>query len=156
LTLAAGAYAGVLPLYLFVRARAAALALGKGTAAIVALQDDLARRNSGLHRAAALVRRLVESRTRPAPGSLDSIRLVIAAASAPAAGRSYATVPAALRALLGQSEEAVSRVASAPAEGVALLERGADPAVPAPRVRTPDSRSEERRVGEEGRSRGAP
>ena len=134
MTLAAGAYAGVLPLYLFVRARAAALALGKGTAAIVALQDDLARRNSGLHHAAALVRRLVESRTRPAPGSLDSIRLVIAAASAPAAGRSYATVPAALRALLGQSEEAVSRVASALAEDVALLERGADRAMPARRI----------------------
>src|SRR5207247_7248310 len=57
LTLAAGAYAGVLPLYLFVRARAAALALGEGTAAIVALQEDLARRNSGLHHAAALVDR---------------------------------------------------------------------------------------------------
>src|SRR5213083_2478377 len=139
LTLAAGAYAGVLPLYLFVRARAAALALGEGTAAIVALQEDLARRNSGLHHAAALVRRLVESRTRPAPGSLDSIRLVIAAASAPAAGRWYATVPAALRAPLGQSEEAVSRVASALAEDVALLERGGDRAGPARRIRTLDS-----------------
>ena len=139
LTLAAGAYAGVLPLYLFVRARAAALALGEGTAAIVALQEDLARRNSGLHHAAALVRRLVESRTRPAPGSLDSIRLVIAAASAPAAGRWYATVPAVLRAPLGQSEEAVSRVASALAEDVALLERGGDRAGPARRIRTLDS-----------------
>src|SRR6266566_1400990 len=139
MTLAAGVYAGVLPLYLFVRARAAALALGEGTAAIVALQDDLARRNSGLHHAAALVRRLVESRTRPAPGSLDSIRLVIAATSAPAAGQSYATVPAALRAPLGQSEEAVSRVARALGEDVALLERGGDRAGPVRRIRTLDS-----------------
>ena len=139
MTLAAGVYAGVLPLYLFVRARAAALALGEGTAAIVALQDDLARRNSGLHHAAALVRRLVESRTRPAPGSLDSIRLVIAATSAPAAGQSYATVPAALRAPLGQSEEAVSRAARALGEDVALLERGGDRAGPARRIRTLDS-----------------
>src|SRR2546427_7924573 len=139
MTLAAGLYAGVLPLYLFVRARAAALALGEGTAAIVALQDDLARCNSGRHHAAALVRRLVEARTRPAPGSLDSIRLAIAATSAPAAGRSYATVPAALRAPLGQSEEAVARVASALAEDVALLERGGDRAGPARRIRTLDS-----------------
>src|SRR2546427_3669746 len=139
MTLAAGVYAGVLPLYLFVRARAAALALGEGTAAIVALQDDLARRNSGRHHAAALVRRLVEARTRPAPGSLDSIRLVIAATSAPAAGQSYATVPAALRARLGQSEEAVSRVARALGEDVALLERGGDRAGPVRRIRTLDS-----------------
>src|SRR5439155_550920 len=96
MTLAAGVYAGVLPLYLFVRARAAALAPGEGTAAIVALQDDLARRNSGLHHAAALVRRLAESRTRPAPGSLDSVRLVIAATSAPAAGRPLAELEAGL------------------------------------------------------------
>src|SRR5438270_2212272 len=109
MTLAAGVYAGVLPLYLFVRARAAALALGKGTAALVVLQDDLARRNSGLRHAAALVRQLVPSRTRPAPGSLDSIRLFIAAASAPASGQSYGTVPAALRAPLGRAEEALSR-----------------------------------------------
>src|SRR2546430_16338291 len=139
MTLAAGVYAGVLPLYLFVRARAAALALGEGTAAIVALQDVLARRNSGLHHAAALVRRLVESRTRPAPGSLDSIRLVIAATGSPGAGQSYGTVRAALGAPLGQSEEAVSRVARALGEDVALLERGGDRAGPARRIRTLDS-----------------
>src|SRR5438105_3879181 len=139
MTLAAGAYAGVLPLYLFVRARAAALALGKGTAAIVALQDDLARRNSGLHHAASLVRQLVESPTRPAPGALDTIRLFIAAASAPAAGRSYAAVPAALRVPLGRSEEAVSRVASALAEDVALLERAGARTGAARRIRALDS-----------------
>ena len=139
MTLAAGVYAGVLPLYLFVRARAAALALGKGTAAIVALQDDLARRNSGLHHAASLVRQLVESPTRPAPGALDTIRLFIAAASAPAAGRSYAAVPAALRVPLGRSEEAVSRVASALAEDVALLERAGARTGAARRIRALDS-----------------
>jgi signal transduction histidine kinase len=139
MTLAAGVYAGVLPLYLYVRARAAALALGKGTAAMVALQDDLARRNSGLHHAASVVRQLVESPTRPAPGALDTIRLFIAAASAPAAGPSYATVPAALRAPLGRSEAAVSRVASALAEDVALLERGGVQTGSARRIRTLDS-----------------
>src|SRR5437763_8864855 len=139
MTLAAGVYAGVLPLYLFVRARAAALALGKGTAALVVLQDDLARRNSGLRHAAALVRQLVPSRTRPAPGSLDSIRLFIAAASAPASGQSYGTVPAALRAPLGRAEEALSRVASALAAELALLERGGDRSGDARRIRTLDS-----------------
>src|SRR5256886_9506846 len=79
MTLAAGGYAGVLPLYLFVRARAAALALGKGTAAIVAPQDDLARRNSGPHHPAALVRRLREARTRPAPPPPHSNRPRISA-----------------------------------------------------------------------------
>src|SRR6266513_2343102 len=136
--LAAGGYAGVLPLYLFVRARSAALALGKGTEAIVALQDDLARRTAGLHQAAALMRQIVESRTRPVPGALDTVRLLIAAASAPAAGRSYATVPARLRAPLGQSEDAMSRVAGALAEGVAWLERGADQAGAARRLRALD------------------
>ena len=139
MTLAAGVYAGVLPLYLFVRARAAALALGKGTAALVVLQDDLARRNSGLRHAAALVRQLVPSRTGPAPGSLDSIRLFIAAASAPASGQSYGTVPAALRAPLGRAEEALSRVASALAAELALLERGGDRSGDARRIRTLDS-----------------
>src|SRR2546430_9826490 len=75
MTLAAGVYAGVLPLYLFVRARAAALALGEGTAAIVPLQDDLARPNSGLPHAAAPVRRPAQSPTPPAPRSLRSIPL---------------------------------------------------------------------------------
>ena len=139
LTLAAGGYAGVLPLYLFVRARSAALALGKGTEAIVALQDDLARRTAGLHHAAALVRQIVQSRTRPAPGALDTVRLLIVAASAPAAGRAYATVPARLRAPLGQSEDAMSHVAGALAEGVAWLERGGERAGAARRLRALDS-----------------
>src|SRR5256885_16958423 len=69
MTLAAGVYAGVLPLYLFVRSRAAALALGGGTAAIVALQGGLGRRNSGLPHAAALVGRLRRVPTPPAPRS---------------------------------------------------------------------------------------
>src|SRR5436190_1729044 len=114
-------------------------ALGKGTAALVVLQDDLARRNSGLRHAAALVRQLVPSRTGPAPGSLDSIRLFIAAASAPASGQSYGTVPAALRAPLGRAEEALSRVASALAAELALLERGGDRPGDARRIRTLDS-----------------
>src|SRR5947207_3668045 len=137
--LAAVGYAGVLPLYLFVRARSAALALGKGTEAIVALQDDLARRTAGLHHAAALVRQIVQSRTRPAPGALDTVRLLIVAASAPAAGRAYATVPARLRAPLGQSEDAMSHVAGALAEGVPGLERGGERAGAARRLRALDS-----------------
>src|SRR2546429_6569909 len=139
MTLAAGVYAGVLPLYLFVRARAAALALGKGTAALVVLQDDLARRNSGLRHAAALVRQLVPSRTRPAPGSLDSIRLFIAAASAPASGQWCGTFPAGLRAPRGRAEEALSRVAVAVGGELGLVERGGDRSGDGRRIRTLDS-----------------
>src|SRR2546430_15659838 len=48
MTLAAGVYAGGLPLYLFLRARAAAPAPGEGTAAPLAPPDDLARRQRGV------------------------------------------------------------------------------------------------------------
>src|SRR5438445_484167 len=90
-------------------------------------------------RPAGARRQLVTSRTRPAPGPRDSIRLFIAAASAPASGQSDGTVPAALRAPLGRAEEALSRVASALAAELALLERGGDRSGDARRIRTLDS-----------------
>src|SRR3989442_14135988 len=71
MTLAAGVDAGALPLYLFVRARAAALALGEGTAARVGPQGELERRDHGLHHEAALLRRLLRARPRAAPRPLD-------------------------------------------------------------------------------------
>src|SRR2546422_5638619 len=124
MTLAAGLYAGVLPLYLFFRVRAAALALGEGTAAIVALQDDLARRNAALAHAASMVRHLVESRTRPAADTVDTIRHFVTAGGARSDARAYATVPLPLRVALARAEDAMTRLGSALAEEVTLFERG--------------------------------
>ena len=137
MTLAAGLYAGVLPLYLFFRVRAAALALGEGTAAIVALQDDLARRNDALDHAGSMVKHLVESRTRPAVDT-DTIRHFVTAGGARSGVRAYATVPRPLRVALARAEDAMTRLGSALAEEVALCERGRwDDATR--RVRTLDS-----------------
>src|SRR5439155_488604 len=124
MTLAAGLYAGVLPLYLFFRVRAPALALGEGTAAIVALQDDLARRNDALDHAGSIVRHLVESRTRPAAGTVDTIRHFVTAGGARSGARAYATVPLPLRVALARAEDAMTRLGSALAEEVTLFERG--------------------------------
>src|SRR2546430_17292093 len=67
MTLAAGAYAGVLPPYLFVRARAAAPAPGEGTAALAPLHDPLGRAHTGPHPAAARARPPSQRRTPPPP-----------------------------------------------------------------------------------------
>ncbi len=124
MTLAAGLYAGVLPLYLFFRVRAPALALGEGTAAIVALQDDLARRNDALDHAGSIVRHLVESRTPPAADTVDTIRHFVTAGGVRSGARAYATVPLPLRVALARAEDAMTRLGNALAEEVALFERG--------------------------------
>src|SRR5207245_8923922 len=67
------------------------------------------------------------------------IRVVVAAGWAPASGRACGTVPAAVRAPLGRAEGALSRVASALAAELALLERGGDRSGDARRIRTLDS-----------------
>ena len=124
MTLAAGLYAGVLPLYLFFRVRAPALALGEGTAAIVALQDDLARRNDALDHAGSIVRHLVESRTPPAADTVDTIRHFVTAGGVRSGARAYATVPLPLRVALARAEDAMTRLGNALAEEVVLFERG--------------------------------
>ena len=124
MTLAAGLYAGVLPLYLFFRVRAPELALGEGTAAIVALQDDLARRNDALDHAGSIVRHLVESRTPPAADTVDTIRHFVTAGGVRSGARAYATVPLPLRVALARAEDAMTRLGNALAEEVALFERG--------------------------------
>src|SRR2546425_972170 len=121
--LAAGVYAAGLPLYLFFRVRSAALALGEGTEAIVALQDDQARRNNALGRAASIARHLVESRTLPAPDTLNTVGHFVAVGSG-ASTRPYATIPGPLRAELARSDEAMSRVGTALTEEVSLLRLG--------------------------------
>src|SRR2546428_1573677 len=121
--LAAGVYAAGLPLYLFFRVRSAALALGEGTEAIVSLQDDQARRNNALDRAASIARHLVESRTLPAPDTLNTIGHFVAVGSG-ASTRPYATIPGPLRAEQARSDEAMSHMGTALTEEVSLLRLG--------------------------------
>jgi len=135
--LAAGVYSAGLPLYLFFRVRSAALALGAGTEAIVSLQDDQARRNNALDHAASIARHLVESRTPPAPDTLNSMVHFVAVGGG-AGARPYATIPGPLRAELARSDEAMSQMGTALAEQVSLLRLGRwDEA--ARRLRTLDS-----------------
>ncbi|OLD95927.1 MAG: hypothetical protein AUG79_04335 [Gemmatimonadetes bacterium 13_1_20CM_4_69_16] len=121
--LAAGVYSAGLPLYLFFRVRSAALALGAGTEAIVSLQDDQARRNNALDHAASIARHLVESRTPPAPDTLNSMVHFVAVGGG-AGARPYATIPGPLRAELARSDEAMSQMGTALAEQVSLLRLG--------------------------------
>src|SRR2546428_6091528 len=118
--LAAGVYSAGLPLYLFFRVRSAARALGAGTEAIVSLQDDQARRNNALDHAASIARHLVESRTPPAPDTLNSMVHFVAVGGG-AGARPYATIPGPLRAELARSDEAMSQMGTALAEQVSLL-----------------------------------
>src|SRR2546429_8038272 len=118
--LAAGVYSAGLPLYLFFRVRSAALALGAGTEAIVWLQDDQPRRNNALDHAASIARHLVESRTAPAPDTLNSMVHFVAVGGG-AGARPYATIPGPLRAELARSDEAMSQMGTALAEQVSRL-----------------------------------
>ena len=121
---AAALYAGALPLYLFFRVRSAAVSLGKGTEAVVALQEDLVHRDNALDRAASLTKRLVASRERPGPESLGAIRRLVALGSARYGTQSYADVPVELRVALARSGEAMSRVGNALTDIAVLVEVG--------------------------------
>jgi len=91
--LAAGVYAGALPLYLDVRVRAPALALSSGTGAVILLQDDLSRRQGALHRAAAIARELNHARARPSRDTLATLARLVALAGGPADARPLVDLP---------------------------------------------------------------
>src|SRR6266545_4968566 len=76
--LAAGVYAGALPVYLYIRVRTPALALGAGTAAIVARQLEQAQRDDALDEARALARDLLEARRPPGADTLAAIDRLVA------------------------------------------------------------------------------
>ncbi|HEU5262681.1 MAG TPA: hybrid sensor histidine kinase/response regulator [Gemmatimonadales bacterium] len=122
--LAAALYAGALPLYLFFRVRSAAVSLGKGTEAVIALQEDLGHRDNALDRAASLTKRLVGSRERPGGEVLGAIRRLAALGSGPSGAQPYTDVPAELRNALARSGEAMSRVGNALTEIAVLVEVG--------------------------------
>jgi len=124
LMLTAGIYAGALPLILFFRVRAAAFSLGEGTEVVVALQEDLARRDNALDRAALITKRLVGARERPGAEQLGSLRRLVAIGSGRDSAHPYAGVPTELRAALGRADQAMSRVGDALTGTVSLLELG--------------------------------
>ncbi len=123
--LAAAVYAGALPLYLDVRIRAPALALGAGTGAIILLQDDLARRREALHRVAAIAQQLSHARARPGRDTLATLDRLLALAGAPAAAHPLADVPLPLHAPLVRAVAAARQAADSLAAAVAALARGA-------------------------------
>ncbi|HYK81891.1 MAG TPA: ATP-binding protein [Gemmatimonadales bacterium] len=122
--LAAAVYAGALPVYLVVRVRAPALALGVGTSAGVMLEDELARRNDALHRAVTVVRDLVRVGGRPRAAVLETLQRLLALGGARSDTRPQADVPPPLHAALARWDHAMRLAADTLAAAVAALERG--------------------------------
>ena len=121
--LAAGAYAGALPFFLFFRVSRPALALGAETETVAGLGQDLARRDSVLARALVMVRTLARSPTRQA----DSVRVarrLLALGRVPLQLPPDDRVPPLLRPELALTDGAMSRVASALADLLGALEVG--------------------------------
>jgi signal transduction histidine kinase len=121
--LAAGVYAGALPIYLFFRVSRPALALGAATEAITTVSAVFARRDSALNRALAIVQDL----TRRARPSADSLRLVhdlSALGRTPLQISAGAAIPHELGTALTSIDGALSRVGNVLEESVALLEHG--------------------------------
>ena len=124
--LAAGVYAAALPLYLFFRVSRPALALGDATEAIAAVGLEVARRDSAIHQVLAIARSIARNPTLRA----DSLRVahrLLEVARTPLRLPFRAAIAPALRTALGRTDDALSRVAAALADGVAALDAGHQP-----------------------------
>jgi len=121
--LAAGAYAGALPFFLFFRVSRPALALGAETETVAGLGQDLARRDSVLARALVMVRTLARSPT-PQADSVRVARRLLALGRVPLQLPPDDRVPPLLRPELARTDGAMSRVASALADLLGALEVG--------------------------------
>ncbi len=121
--LAAGAYAGALPFFLFFRVSRPALALGAETETVAGLGQDLARRDSVLARALVMVRTLARSPT-PQADSVRVARRLLALGRVPLQLPPDDRVPPLLRPELALTDGAMSRVASALADLLGALEVG--------------------------------
>ena len=121
--LAAGAYAGALPFFLFFRVSRPALALGAETETVAGLGQDLARRDSVLARALVMVRALARSPT-PQADSVRVARRLLALGRVPLQLPPDDRVPPLLRPELARTDGAMSRVASALADLLGALEVG--------------------------------
>jgi signal transduction histidine kinase len=121
--LTAGAYTAALPVYLFFRVSRPALALGAATNEITTVSASLARRDSALLETLAIVRAQAGRRS----VSTDSLRLarrLLAVGRAPLEVPPSPSLPPALRVELTRLDDALSQVAGAAAEVVALFEHG--------------------------------
>jgi signal transduction histidine kinase len=121
--LAAGAYTAALPVYLYFRVSRPALALGAATEEITTVSASLARRDSALIQALAVVRALVSRRT----VSADSLRLarsLLVVGRAPLEVPSSASLPSELRVELTRIDDALSQVGDGLGGIVALFEQG--------------------------------
>jgi len=125
-TLAAGVYAGALPLYLFFRVSRPALALGDATEAIAGVGLDVARRDSAIHQVLTVARSIARSGTLRA----DSLRVahrLLEIARAPLRVPSDAAIAPALRTALRRTDDALSHVATALADLVGGVDAGRQP-----------------------------
>jgi signal transduction histidine kinase/CheY-like chemotaxis protein len=122
-TLGAALYASALPLYMYFRVSRPALALGGTIEGIAEVGDDLAQRKVALDQVLAMTRRLVRQASPPADSLRAAYRLV-QLARAPLAQAPQAPLGPAVRDALAQTTEAMSRVANALADVVALLGAG--------------------------------
>jgi signal transduction histidine kinase/CheY-like chemotaxis protein len=125
-TLAAGVYAGALPLYRFFRVSRPALALGDATEAIAAVGLDVARRDSAIHRVLSVARSIARSGTLRAD-SLTVAHRLLEIARAPLRVPSDAAIAPALRTALRRTDDALSRVATALADLVGAVDAGRQP-----------------------------
>ena len=121
--LAAGAYAGALPFFLFFRVSRPALALGAETETVAGLGQDLARRDSVLARALVMVRTLARSPT-PQADSVRVARRLLALGRVPLQLPPDDRVPPLLRPELARTDGAMSGVGSALADLLGALEVG--------------------------------
>jgi C4-dicarboxylate-specific signal transduction histidine kinase/ActR/RegA family two-component response regulator len=121
--LGAAVYASALPLYMYFRVSRPALALGGTIQGIAEVGDDLAQRKLALDQALAMTRRLARRASAPADSLRGAYRLV-QLARAPLAQAPQAPLAPVVRAALAQTDSAMSRVANAVADVVALLGAG--------------------------------
>jgi signal transduction histidine kinase len=121
--LGAGVYAGTLPLYLFFHVSRPALALGQATEAIAAVGVDVARRDSALDHAVAVLRD-IEARPTVSRDSLSAARHFLELGRAPVEVPAGAAIAPALRRVLERTDAAMSRVATTLGGVIARLEAG--------------------------------
>lgn len=123
--LAAGVYAGTLPVYLFVRTRAAALSGGEGTRAIVAAQNALARRREALDEALSMGAAVIAARARPSRDTLAEIRRLVALGGERAGADAAPAVPLSLHEVIARVIRAIALAGDTLGAAAAASERGA-------------------------------
>jgi len=121
--LAAGVYAGALPIYLFFRVSRPALALGAATEAITTVSAEFARRESALNGAVAILRGLALG-PRPSGDSLALAHQLAALGRAPLQASPSTPIPPELDTAVASIDAVLTRVGSVLEENVAQLEHG--------------------------------